>query len=67
MAAYNENQFSQERMMPKAFQTIQVGETVKHDPSGREHIWKQRSSSYSRSNRSTGGYVRNSLKSTLDD
>lgn len=82
MAVVNQNEFSQERMTPKQFSTLDVGTPTKYDPTGRDHVfndvpYKSRMArmkpaawmgeTYARSDLSTGGYVRNSLKSTLED
>lgn len=82
MAEINTNEFSQERMTPKQFSPLQVGAPSKYDPTGSDHVfndvpYKTRMSrmkpaawmgeTYARSDLSTGGYVRNSLKSTLED
>lgn len=82
MPNLSQNEFSQERLTPKQFSTMQVAEPVKYDPTGRDFMfndvpYKTRQArmrpaawmgeTYLRSDLSTGGYVRNSLKSTLDD
>lgn len=80
MAVINNNEFSPERMMPKAFTPLQVGSPTKYDPTGRDFLfndvpYKTRmgrlkplswlGESYS-PEMSKAGYVRNSLKSTLE-
>lgn len=82
MANLSDREFSTERMTPKAFAPLQVDSPQKHDPTGRDHIfndvpYKTRmgrmkpaawlGETYARSDMSTGGYVRNTLRSTLED